>query len=62
MLEVSPHLRGLLSRGVTSIELTDAARGEGYRTLWADGPLKVRERATSLRELARVVDQDPAAA
>ena len=62
VLEISPHLRGLLSRGATSVELTDAARSEGYRTLWADGLLKVRERVTSLRELARVVDQDPAPA
>ncbi len=62
VLEISPHLRGLLSRSATSVELTDAARSEGYRTLWADGLLKVRERVTSLRELARVVDQDPAPA
>jgi type II secretory ATPase GspE/PulE/Tfp pilus assembly ATPase PilB-like protein len=59
VLELSPHLRSLLSRGATADELGTAARAEGYRTLWADGLDKVREQATTLRELARVVDRDP---
>lgn len=58
--EMSPLLRGLLARGSTAIELAAAARTEGYSSLWADGLGKVRDRSTSLRELARVVDRDAA--
>ena len=59
VLELSPHLRALIAKGATAADLAVAARGEGYRTLWADGLAKVRGGATSLRELARVIDQDP---
>jgi type IV pilus assembly protein PilB len=59
VLELTPQLRALLSRGASADELGTAARAEGYRSLWADGLDKVRERATTLRELARVVDRDP---
>jgi type IV pilus assembly protein PilB len=59
IFEISPHLRLLIAQGVNAQELAAAGRKEGYRTLWADGLGKVRARATSLRELARVVDQDP---
>jgi type IV pilus assembly protein PilB len=59
ILAISPRVRGLIARGATAAELADAAREEGYRSLWADGLEKVRAGVTSLRELARVVGQDP---
>ncbi len=60
VFEVSARLRLLIARGANAQELTTAGHEEGYASLWADGLKKVRSRTTSLRELARVVDQDEA--
>jgi len=58
VLPISARVRALIARGATAAELAEAARVDGYRSLWADGMPKVAEGLTSLRELARVVGQD----
>ncbi len=61
ILHISPQVRALIATGANAVALGAAARLSGYRSLWADGIEKVKAGATSLRELARVVGQDPAA-
>jgi type IV pilus assembly protein PilB len=58
ILPISPRVRALIATGATAAELGEAARVDGYRSLWADGIEKVGAGLTSLRELARVVGQD----
>jgi type II secretory ATPase GspE/PulE/Tfp pilus assembly ATPase PilB-like protein len=59
VLVISPRVRALIAKGATAAELAEAARLDDYRSMWADGIEKVRAGVTSLRELARVVGQDP---
>ena len=56
VLRISTALDELVGRGASAGELFHAAINDGFRTLAEDGLARVREGATSLEELRRVVD------
>lgn len=60
VLEVTPEVRVPISRAASAMAIAEAARVTGYRRMWHDGLDRVRRGLTSLRELARVVEQDDA--
>jgi type IV pilus assembly protein PilB len=53
-LEMSPILEQLASEKASRDVIAEAARGEGMRTMWEDGIIKVAGGLTSAEELARV--------
>jgi hypothetical protein len=57
VLPIDRHLSPLIVSSATSLELMAAASQNGYQPLWFDGIEKVKKRVTTLRELARAVEQ-----
>ncbi|MEC5160292.1 MULTISPECIES: GspE/PulE family protein [unclassified Janthinobacterium] len=56
LLKMTPELDEMVARRASSRELKNAARAAGFHALVDDGVRRVREGATTLDEVARVVD------
>ncbi len=59
LLRIGPELRTRIAAGATDQQLAAEARSRDYRRMWWDALEKVRQRITSLREIARAVEMDP---
>ncbi len=56
LLKMTPELDEMVARRASSRELKNAAAGAGFHALVDDGVRRVREGATTLDEVARVID------
>ena len=56
LMRMDADIDELIARRATFREVRNAARAKGFRTLAEDGVRRVLEGATSLDELARVID------